>query len=333
MTPASVTLFTEQLGGWARAAPELRVPLLEQLVTRGRPLVSRAAHGAGPDAHRFVLLGGSPAMPVPAGALTALTGPGGTAGGHWLRADPVTLRAGLTQVYLTGLGFPDYTADEQAQIAEAASAEFAQGGLELKFGWLQHWVVRVPDAPGFEFTPPALLVGSDVAEHLPAAPAARPWRRLMNDLQVVLHNHPVNVRRRQMGREVVNGVWFWGAGQLPPRPDPVPYRRVFSVQPVSAGMACRCGLEPEPLPPDGRIGLHSGEAVFIDWFDSDPDPAAALIRLEVAVERLLGAACGVTLRLYGGDGRGWQAAKRRPWHRLTRQRPLVTVFGTPGPAD
>jgi hypothetical protein len=45
-------------------------------------------------------------------------------------------------------------------------------------------------------------------------------RRLMNELQMVLHEHPVNERRAAQGQRTINAVWLWGFG-APNEAEPV----------------------------------------------------------------------------------------------------------------
>ncbi|MFO8025628.1 MAG: hypothetical protein R6U90_10795, partial [Thiohalophilus sp.] len=41
------------------------------------------------------------------------------------------------------------------------------------------------------------------------------WRRLMNEVQMLLHDHPVNQQRAAEGRLTVNSLWLWGGGHKP----------------------------------------------------------------------------------------------------------------------
>jgi hypothetical protein len=50
---------------------------------------------------------------------------------------------------------------------------------------------------------------------LPSGEAGREWRVLFNELQVLLHAHPVNAARIARGRLPINALWLWGAGSLP----------------------------------------------------------------------------------------------------------------------
>src|SRR3546814_5998711 len=45
---------------------------------------------------------------------------------------------------------------------------------------------------------------------LPAGNDGRRWRAVLNEAQIVLHNHPVNAERVRSGRMPVNSLWFHG---------------------------------------------------------------------------------------------------------------------------
>ena len=47
-----------------------------------------------------------------------------------------------------------------------------------------------------------------------------PWYRLVNEMQMFLHQHDVNQERLKIGRLPVNSLWFWGAGEMPEMPQP-----------------------------------------------------------------------------------------------------------------
>ncbi|MEJ2174241.1 MAG: hypothetical protein P8Y76_04885, partial [bacterium] len=59
---------------------------------------------------------------------------------------------------------------------------------------------------------------------------------LVNELQMLLHEHPVNVAREARGEPAVNSVWFWGAGALPSRVQGR-WRSVSSNEPLAQGLA------------------------------------------------------------------------------------------------
>ena len=68
--------------------------------------------------------------------------------------------------------------------------------------------------------PPHELVGEGIRKHMPQGEASKELVYLMNQAQIILHNHPFNQARAKNGEDVINSVWFWGNGNgkrdLPP---------------------------------------------------------------------------------------------------------------------
>jgi 2,3-bisphosphoglycerate-independent phosphoglycerate mutase len=60
--------------------------------------------------------------------------------------------------------------------------------------------------------PPHELVGEGIRKHMPQGEASRELVYLMNQAQIILHNHPFNQARAKNGEDVINSVWFWGNG-------------------------------------------------------------------------------------------------------------------------
>ena len=60
--------------------------------------------------------------------------------------------------------------------------------------------------------PPHELVGEGIRKHMPQGEATRQLVYLMNQAQIILHNHPFNQARAKNGEDVINSVWFWGNG-------------------------------------------------------------------------------------------------------------------------
>jgi len=42
-----------------------------------------------------------------------------------------------------------------------------------------------------------------------------PWYKLLNEIQMFMHQHDVNQQRMQRGLLAINSLWFWGAGSRP----------------------------------------------------------------------------------------------------------------------
>jgi hypothetical protein len=99
-------------------------------------------------------------------------------------------------------------------------------------------VVRT--TPAAIATPPTREVaGLDVDTHMPGAP----WPALLNEIQMALHEHPVNEAREMP----VNSVWLWGPGELP-GPIQTDWRTLTAHEPVALGLARLAGI-PHRVPP------------------------------------------------------------------------------------
>jgi hypothetical protein len=80
-------------------------------------------------------------------------------------------------------------------------------------------------------------LGTDVFESLPEGEAGRPWRRLVNEMQMALHALPANEALRAQGLAGINGCWLWGGGSLPAASGHKAFNCVYSIDPVTSGLA------------------------------------------------------------------------------------------------
>src|SRR2546430_884920 len=67
------------------------------------------------------------------------------------------------------------------------------------------------------------------------------FHALMNEAQMLLHEHPVNAEREARGLPALNSIWFWGGGVI----------AAAKARPFSAGVA-RDPLAPGPPPAPGN---------------------------------------------------------------------------------
>jgi len=155
----------------------------------------------------------------PVAALTRLPDAGeDDARGHvWLRADPAHLRADINGARLLGVGAS--LGLEQADVdalLPALQSLFGEAGFVLDAPHPTRWYLRLPPGTPLPlFASPDAALGDDVFEHMPQGEAARRWRALESEAQVLLHQHPHNAVRVASGRVAVNALWFWGGGGLP----------------------------------------------------------------------------------------------------------------------
>ncbi len=153
---------------------------------------------------------------LPAAAITREFLLGDAADTGWLSADPAWVRPEMTGVRLLACGRLQLNMEEAQALAEPLLPVFAELGMQLLVSTPDHWHVQLP--PGLalpKFDAPEQAMGEDLSQHLPAGEEGRQWRILLNDIQVLLHQHPLNAQRHARGLAPVNSLWLWGGGHLP----------------------------------------------------------------------------------------------------------------------
>ncbi len=167
----------------------------------GRVLARSRQHELDPLTAESVLACGQTIAPA---ALSRLADCPDDAAGTWMRADPVCLQADLNAVWLQpSAKLPDKARDELI-------ACFADESLTLDFPSPERGYLRLDADPDCDFKPPWALAGNSLDQVLPEGPQADRWRRLLNESQIILHQHRGASESRAAG-----SLWFWGPGALP----------------------------------------------------------------------------------------------------------------------
>ena len=185
---------------------DLHLPALEKLLAMGR---SEALNIDSPEALlcKEFGMGDNSIAPI------TLLGDGIEPGSfYWLRADPVGVSMQRDQITLQSdisLG-----ADEAARLCESMNTHFAADGLQFYAPHPQRWYLRLEQAPAIQTVPLPQVVGANMHEYLPVGEDALHWHSVSNEIQMLFHDHTVNLAREHAGRQQVNGVWFWGGGNF-----------------------------------------------------------------------------------------------------------------------
>ena len=156
-------------------------------------------------------IGAADETPVaPLAALGAGIDPGDD---YIIAADPVLLAADRDDVVLLGR-VDDLAADDAATLAALLDRHFAADGLRFVLARPDAWFAQARHAPDLRTTPFDAACRRGIYAHLPHGADAITWRRWQNEIQMLLHEHPVNEAREAHGRAPVTGIWFWGGGRL-----------------------------------------------------------------------------------------------------------------------
>ncbi|MBS0463105.1 MAG: phosphoglycerate mutase [Proteobacteria bacterium] len=134
----------------------------------------------------------------------------------WLRADPAWVQADINGGRMLACGDMGLSLDDAQALIAPLRTLFGDEGFPISAPTPSRWYLMLPREAKFPaFAAPEDVLGDDLVEHLPQGDAGRRWRRLLNEAQVILHNHPLNELRMAKGQPPVNSLWFWGGGVLP----------------------------------------------------------------------------------------------------------------------
>lgn len=251
----------------------------------------------------------------PIAALSRQADVGDAAGHAWLRADPAWLRPDINGVRLLAhgeaLGLSRADCDE---LLPALRPLFGDAGFELDAPDPARWYLRLPkEARVPAFSDPGDALGEDVFDHLDISPEGRRWRALESEVQVTLHNHPLNALRVARGLSPVNALWLWGGGTLPAVAG-AHAATGYSGDDTARALAS-WGGRGAPLPErfDGAPGVYDLEGTRdLDWIGRDwLAPALDALR------------AGRIAALVLDDGDGWRLQLRRR-HALRFWRPALS---------
>lgn len=137
-----------------------------------------------------------------------------SAKGYWLRLDPVNLEVVMGGLLLRPPASLQLAMEEADALISDINLHWQDTGLALQAASPTRWHLRLPEPANLRTTPLDQMAGEYLTPHLPRGADARLFMQRINELQMLLHSHTVNLIRDDDARPVVNGLWLWGGGTL-----------------------------------------------------------------------------------------------------------------------
>lgn len=171
-----------------------------------------------------------------------------------LRADPVHLAADRDQLVLMPGSLLGVTLEEAQALAAAFNGLYGGEGWRLEWPLPERAYLRCPKALRVETHAPETAAGQPVLEFMPQGEDAATLKQLMNETQMLFHEHPVNRAREDAGRPLINSLWFWGEGRLTLPVTQAPIQESEAAQPsLIRGFAIWTGTERLPRPGSAEL--------------------------------------------------------------------------------
>ncbi len=135
-----------------------------------------------------------------------------------LCADPVHLLMAQDSLRLVGQGNLALEPQETSALIESLNAHFADRDIRFYAGTTTRWHVSIGHELKLDLYPPSQVYGRDITPFLPTGNGEHQRRYLswLNELQMLLHTHPVNTARTANNQLPINSLWLWGGADAPP---------------------------------------------------------------------------------------------------------------------
>ena len=134
------------------------------------------------------------------------------------RVTPVHLHLGRDHVVLTDPTQLRLDTSDAAALVESLRGVLEDGGLQMQIAQPDRWYLRQTDSrsdwlsriDAHGWRAPN---GRNIDAYSPSGPDSRHWRRLVTEVQMSWHDHPVNERRAANGLPGINSIWLDGFAQ------------------------------------------------------------------------------------------------------------------------
>ncbi len=259
-------------------------------------------------------------------------------------ATPVHFVAGLDTVRLHPAGLVELDAAVQQVLAADFARVFAGSGFSLHATGRRELLLAGGEhaAPGsLRSSDPAMWLGADPRAGFPAGAQAAELRRLGAEIEMWLHEHPLNRARASRGELPVNALWLWGGGApavicaVRTAPAAVAWAEDLYVDGLTRVRASQVMARPERWPGQDASAAPPGQLLVVCGLGAAPD-VGSLLALEQdwiapalaqwQAGRLVSATLLAGERAITLEGSRW----RRLWRRLRRPSPWWEILLNPG---
>ncbi len=181
---------------------------------------------------------------------------------YYMHADPVHLRANMSNAVLTSSDDMCITEDESEALLESLNKHFEQDGLHFSSVNEKRWLLSSKEKINLSTTALVDAIGRDVNFILPEGGDAKHWLQLLTEVQMLMFSHGVNLSREQKGQLSINSLWFHGCGELEGYSNNETYRCCSKhdvVKGLSKYMSCEYLQRPDMVDDYMKFLLSEGD--------------------------------------------------------------------------
>jgi hypothetical protein len=107
----------------------------------------------------------------------------------------------------------EVTTNEADALYDAVSGLWADRFISALPINARQWRIWLDPSASTRSLTPAATAEMRLSDWWPQEDSLREWRRLLNEIQMVWHEHPVNLARAERGEVPINSLWLFGGAQ------------------------------------------------------------------------------------------------------------------------
>jgi len=161
---------------------------------------------------------------------------------HCVCAELIHLQADKDNARLLPMQSLNVSKEESDQLIKALNGLIHDDGLEVFSTTANEFYLSGMPASELDTWPAHAVANGKIANYLPRKSAAGDWRRLMTEVQMLFHTHPVNIARIDAQQLPINGMWFWGGAKALAH-APIDTITLFATDAYSCGLATSMKME------------------------------------------------------------------------------------------
>ena len=150
--------------------------------------------------------------------------------------DPVHVRAEPDHALVHSAHALNLCAPEAEALLDTLNQHFKEDAIEFVSGNDNRWYIAGVDGSGLRTQPLTRVADRNMTGFIDAGQQPQAWRQLITEVQMILHDHPVNLARAEKNLLPINSVWCWG-GQAPPAEVDIGDQRIFADDAFTRGLA------------------------------------------------------------------------------------------------
>ena len=154
----------------------------------------------------------------------------------WMCADPVHLRIEQNHIMLADSQSFKISPEEAKQLIQDLNHNLGNMNFIFSAFHPHRWYIQISEAPEMQTHTLSQVTCKNINDFLPTGKDSIIWHKIFNEIQMLLHEHPINQARESRGELVINSIWLWGGGNIL-RSIHSPYTHIWSNDDFSQSLA------------------------------------------------------------------------------------------------